>query len=168
VAGQSDIADCLARRSTYRRNTNERAAWNSRVETSYPRFTLDNVRCSNICARKTPSPIIRSKALNVQGRKAAKARRQPSATIRRASCSMHRRTTRSRASVTAPYYPRCSSMRCARGIVQAQGQRLPACTEGSPASQGVRQRRQDAVCAAASRHPCADPRLPRRRRSCRR
>ena len=56
----------------------------------------------------------------------------------------------------------------ARGAVQAQGQGFPARAQRRAASQGVRQRRQDALSAAASRHPRAHPRLSRRRRSRRR
>ena len=37
---------------------------------------------------------------------------------------------------------------------------FPACAQRRAASQSVRQGWQDAVSAAASRHPCADPRLP--------
>ena len=63
-----------------------------------------------------------------------------------------------------PAVPRAA----ARGTVQAQGQGFPARAERRAASQGVRQRRQDAVSAAASRHPRAHPRLPRCRRAWRR
>src|SRR4051794_37059778 len=41
---------------------------------------------SNICARRTPSRITRSKGSSGRSRKAAKARRQPLAIIRHASC----------------------------------------------------------------------------------
>ena len=51
-------------------------------------------RCSNISARRTPSPITRSKASSGRGRKAAKARRRRSAITRRASCWTRRRPTR--------------------------------------------------------------------------
>jgi hypothetical protein len=70
-------------------------------------------RCSNISARKAPSPITRSKASSGRRRKAAKARRRRSATTRRANCWQHQTRTRSRASATAPSYPRCCSTRCA-------------------------------------------------------
>ena len=50
-----------------------------------------SLRCSNISATRTPSPITRSKASSGQGRKAAKARPRRSAIIRRASCWTRRR-----------------------------------------------------------------------------
>ena len=49
-------------------------------------------------------------------------------------------------------------MRCGRGIVQAQGQGFSAHAQRRSASQRVRQRRQEALSAAASGHPCADSR----------
>ena len=52
-----------------------------------------------------------------------------------------------------------------RGTVQAQGAGLPARPQRRAASQGVRQRRQDPLCAAASRHPCAHSRISRSRRA---
>ena len=52
----------------------------------------------------------------------------------------------------------------ARGAVQAQGAGFSACAERRAASQSVRQRRQDALPAAASGDQRADQRLPRRGR----
>ena len=126
-------------------------------------------RCSNISARRTPSPITRSKASSGRRRKAAKARRRRSAITRRASCwtrpqaDTHQEQARPRHSLHAAV-PRAA----ARGTVQAQGQGRPARAQRRAASQGVRQRRQDALSAAASRHPGAHSRLPRRRRARRR
>ena len=48
-----------------------------------------------------------------------------------------------------------------RGAKQAQGQGFSACAERRAASQSLRQRRQDAVSAIASRHQRAHSRLPR-------
>jgi hypothetical protein len=89
-------------------------------------------RCSNISARRTPSPTTRSKASSGRRRKAAKARRRRSAITRRASCSSARRTTRSRASATAPSCRRCCSTRCgARSCASSRsrisGTRAKAC-----------------------------------------
>ena len=126
-------------------------------------------RCSNISARRTPSPIIRSKASSGRGPRAAKARRRRSAIIRRASCST--RPGRGHDQEQArPRHPvdAAVSRAAARGAVQAQGQGFPARARRRAASQSLRQGRQDAVSAAASRHQRADPRLPRRRRPRRR
>ena len=68
---------------------------------------------------------------------------------------IHQKQTRPRHSFDASV-----SRAAARGTVQAQGQRRPARTQRRAASQGVRQRRQDPVSAAASRHGRAHPRLP--------
>src|SRR5271166_3506492 len=87
-----------------RKRLSKRASWagaNSaarRSATAWPR----SPRCSNICARRTRSPTIRSRASSGREPKAAKARRRRSATIRRVSCSKRPPRTRSRASATAP------------------------------------------------------------------
>ena len=67
-----------------------------------------------------------------------------------ASRRQHSQQARPRHSLDAAFP--CAA---ARGAVQAQGSGLPARPQRRAASQGVRQRRQDPLCAAASRHPCA-------------
>ena len=70
-------------------------------------------RCSNISAKKTPSPITRSKASSGRKPRAAKARRRRSAITRPVSCSPHPAMKPSRRSATAPSCRRCSITRCA-------------------------------------------------------
>ncbi len=85
-------------------------------------------RCSNISAKKTPSPTIRSKASSGPEPRAAKARRRRSAIIRRVSCSRHPAMKRSRRKREPRSCRRCSITRCAaRSCASSRSRILETC-----------------------------------------
>ena len=122
-------------------------------------------RCSNISAKKTPSPTIRSKASS--GRRAESGEGKTPAIgdhqareLLAAPGEETIKDKRDRAILSTLLLSRAA----ARGAVQAQGQGFQARAARRAASEGRRQGREDPVSAAASGHQRADPRLPRGRR----